>query len=420
MPRLGVLHAGVARERSHCGCATGSGGKYPSPFLILYFFVAAEIYSAENGWSYSASLYYAAQAGWSVGFGALVEKSDSSRWFTVFFVLAGASMVGGAVAVLIAMVLERQSDWHHQEEVNARSVDNATDDDSTAFCSVASWRHYANEARTAAAFLLWVAAGVAFGVHQEKWSVGKSVYFSVTSLSTGGLLAARIDPHSDTFTNYFMAFWIMTGVPVFALGVGQLAGLLVESYMRQKLKEKVLAQICEEDFQYAACLNSAASRLSEAGESGVDFGEFLQFTLIRAGVLDPSMLHRIRDRFQYLDEDGSGTISMDEMKAALEFDRFDVDRSGGICVGEFMVICQRLHIGTSPQERVQIFQKLDIDANDSISRREFTQFYRQHLKQERKRRLSRAPTARNQARYQDTQASGDIKSSEPDGQPLSV
>eukprot|EP00466_Bigelowiella_natans_P001876 jgi/Bigna1/78814/fgenesh1_pg.57_\ len=358
----------VAFMSQFCGA-----GRWQLPLAVIcvlaYFLLAAVFYSYENDWSYSASLYYAAQTGWSVGYGlikslnlfhsksqhyfilgVLIEQTDNSLWFTVFFVLAGASMIGGAVAILIALVLESE---------------------------------HATEIHCALVFILWIGAGVyrisvlrtpvydvMYGMLEEKFNFIRALYFSVTSLSTGGLQVASINPDEDTFTNWFMAFWIMTGVPVFGIAVGQLAGVLVEAYTRHRLYEKLNAEVQEEDFLYACQIDKAT------GNEEVRFGEYLEFTLLRAGLVPVTVLDEIKNRFKLMDVDNSGSINILEMRASLEFDRYDVNGDGTITSAEFVAICHALGVGKSIEERVKIFSEVDADGSGSINREEYTEWFK--------------------------------------------
>lgn len=370
--------------------------------VSAYFLLAALFYSLENRWSYSAALYYASQTGWSVGFGALQERTNASLWFTVFFVLLGATMVGGAVAVLITMVLEKQKTWRGEERVHAllrqggqRALDirdlhhHSTREKLKRFshsggrccdcCRGGGWRkcfdQFASEIRTGVAFILWVAGGVAFGLLSEDWSLARSVYFSVTSLSTGGLQAAKIEPNRDTFTNWFVAVWIMSGVPVFAVGVGKFAGILVEAFQREKLNRLIHAELCEEDFYVAARLETHA-REGRTPRTTVTFGEYLEFSLVRSGVTDLGTLREIRAQFDELDRDASGEVSLGEMRAALEFDRFDINRDGVVTLAEFLVVCLRLGIGRDPEDRARLFNEVDVNKSGFICRDEFCEWWR--------------------------------------------
>ena len=57
---------------------------------------------------------------------------------------------------------------------------------------------------------IWVAVGVLYGMHFEQWSVIRSLYFSCTALSTGGLEGANADGL------LFVGFYVLVGVPTFS------------------------------------------------------------------------------------------------------------------------------------------------------------------------------------------------------------
>lgn len=70
--------------------------------VVLWIGAGTLFYSLHNQWPPSQAFFYAVDAGMSIGFcTAIAETSVSSRAFTVVFILLGASVVGGALALFV-------------------------------------------------------------------------------------------------------------------------------------------------------------------------------------------------------------------------------------------------------------------------------------------------------------------------------
>ena len=60
--------------------------------------LATVVYRSLEGWSWVDSFYFSTIAVTTVGFGDLAPSTDASKLFTVFYVFAGISLVGGVLS----------------------------------------------------------------------------------------------------------------------------------------------------------------------------------------------------------------------------------------------------------------------------------------------------------------------------------
>ena len=75
--------------------------------VLLWVATGTLFYSHHNGWPLAQSFFYAVDAGMSIGFCTDVrEKLISSRAFTIVYILLGASVVGGALALFVEDTME--------------------------------------------------------------------------------------------------------------------------------------------------------------------------------------------------------------------------------------------------------------------------------------------------------------------------
>lgn len=102
--------------RSTC-TTTGTRSRYRFPRLKMWetcilavagwMTIGTLFYSKINNWPLATAFFYAVDAGMSIGFCTdVAEKTIKSRAFSIVFILLGASVVGGALALFMADLLE--------------------------------------------------------------------------------------------------------------------------------------------------------------------------------------------------------------------------------------------------------------------------------------------------------------------------
>ena len=68
----------------------------------------------------------------------------------------------------------------------------------------------------------------------QNWDFITALYFSVSALGTAGLAAPTIENRHDSPRDYFLAFWIFTGVPVFGICVGKYDRIAIGKLLLKK------------------------------------------------------------------------------------------------------------------------------------------------------------------------------------------
>lgn len=106
--------------------------------FILWMMIGTVWYIVWLGWSFDKAFYFAAQAGFSVGFGALNEnygnaqdpndvlpvwKTDITKLVTVAHVLSSSAVVGGCLSFFMEVVMARKQKWFDETRRTQRVVD---------------------------------------------------------------------------------------------------------------------------------------------------------------------------------------------------------------------------------------------------------------------------------------------------------
>jgi hypothetical protein len=255
---------------------------------FTWIFGGALVYTLINGWPFATSFYYAADVGYSIGYGALYEYNDLSMAWSIVMILCGASFIGGAIGFFAEMAIESadESAQSHDGDI-APVVGGLKIKTCLENVTVAQWaaNYYAEKksfVRIFALWFTWITAGTIYGVHFEGWSILRSVYFAIAGMSTAGLQAPGTigegyDKHVPTFGGWFVGFFSATGVPIFGMALGQLGGLLVDRHIVKKEMDAMSRLITKKEFESVADLDGSGD------DKMIGFTEFAVLEMIRLG-----------------------------------------------------------------------------------------------------------------------------------------
>merc|ERR1719359_380353 len=248
-----------------------NGGWKVFVVVLTWVLVGAGVYMKLNGWTFAASVYYAAQAAlgyyvesWFQHLDKLDENATNSS-MTLIGVLTGAEIedVDGDGKTDCWDVLDKL--WHES-------------------CG----KHLTFTRKALLAMVLWVGVGVVFGMVDQKWGFVRSLYFSVAAMSTAGLPAPAIRGDGtglgDDFSAYFVAVFCLLGVPLFGVAMGLVANIFVDSLVQARVT--LPSDLTDEEFNRVAGLS--------IDDRTVQFGEFFILELLRQGKVDMEGVHAIK------------------------------------------------------------------------------------------------------------------------------
>ena len=166
----------------------------------------------------------------------IAEKDDNSKVFTIIYVIFCSSIVNGVLGVLVTQaVYSRVKLVPNQNNHGSMSLTEVGGN--LTFMSVLryiwfeskvtiGWYTHRSRVILVGIFLFWMALGTAYGVTMEGWTVITSLYWAVTSCSTGGLQSpACIDGTDGTTCDFgqsravLMATYMAIGIPIYAVTV---------------------------------------------------------------------------------------------------------------------------------------------------------------------------------------------------------
>eukprot|EP01035_Chromulina_nebulosa_P020007 gene20007-25980_t len=164
--------------------------------------------------------------------------------------------------------------------------------------------------------------GTCYGMLVENWSFITSLYWAVTSCSTGGLQSApcRHDPTAVYNSGFFlcdmgvfrgsvMGTYFVIGVPIYAVFVGEYASIIIRKAIERRNFELLSRPLESDEFMFAANI------LSPEGSDTLVCGEYILLELMRLGKTNANQIVRLKEKFHQLDKDNSSTLDIEDLQA---------------------------------------------------------------------------------------------------------
>jgi Ca2+-binding EF-hand superfamily protein len=347
-------------------------------------------YSYCNDWPLPQSFFYAVDAGMSIGFCTAVHETKLvSKAFTIVYILLGASVTGGALALFIQDAVEGLSTPAVQEYqvllekgifdkadvdrtgvltytnfkalIRSKSLMDISDDDIQRLWTkfdrlkngvihfeefVGTYRgierlvkslqqkHSMNplrqlltqlriwlqhawqlEHRIYFVFVLWVSIGILWGMLDQHWDPITATHFAISALATGGLTAPAVnrDGILPAEPAIFCGVYCLLGIPLFALTLGHFARVLVSGHVTAMEASALTRPLSRAEFDLAKNLTTK--------DSVVHLSDFVVLQLLRQGKLSLEAIEVLKENFELLDSDRSGTLTLEQATSALHLNK---------------------------------------------------------------------------------------------------
>lgn len=365
--------------------------------VLVWISSGTLFYSYYNQWPIPQSFFYAVDAGMSIGFCTEVyETKLASKAFTIAYILLGASVIGGALALFIQDLVEglARTPANRVDEYQIlleRDVFNHADIDHTGALSFSEfegliqsmsllspsttptraaaisaddvkglWNKFDRlndgvirleeftatfrgidqlvqslhqetsmhplrrlvwkignivqkawqlEHRIYVAFVFWIALGVTWGMVDQGWDVITATHFAVSALATGGLTAPEVNADGilPAGPAIFCGIYCLVGIPLFALTLGHYARVLVSGQVAALEREALTRPMTKQEFELASHLTTQ--------DDVVHLSDFIVLQLLRQGKLTAEAVQVMKEHFEALDSNRSGTLSLGQAVA---------------------------------------------------------------------------------------------------------
>ena len=292
-------------------------------------------YMAVNDWEVSIAFYYATQVLLGNMYCVPQEPNDLSQIFTLFYFIWGTSLLAaaiGAMANQIALkavklvaderldIMDFMSSKEQMVEENTLSSPHVLSVYFTDFLIRIGYYDQKTKFLFVLAAVGWYIVGIFYGVIFEQWTISHSSFCALSAMSANGL-CPPVCLNGDIFSCKIGSLrallhgcYIMVGVPLFAATMAQFVLILVEKMVRASELRMLLRPLTEGEYKFAMEIRHGRNcRADVQKDSSIDLGGFIVMELLRLKKVDQKDLEVIRQLFNKLDEDQSGTIDIEEM-----------------------------------------------------------------------------------------------------------
>jgi hypothetical protein len=195
----------------------------------------------------------------------------------------------------------RELDEFKNKSVTIEELD-AMDAQTSGFCNMASRfiKDKRNLLCAKLAFGIWIAIGTIWSVYADENNFVTALYFAVSTCSTAGMVSVKTVANQSHVL--FAALFAFIGVPLYGLYLGMFANVLVDRYNGEQVEQNLHSKFTAAEVEFLDHL-SANDHHPE-----VDLAEFVEFQLLRLGVVDRGLIADIRQQWQKLDKDAKGFV----------------------------------------------------------------------------------------------------------------
>jgi len=275
-------------------------------------------YAPRSNLGSGKGFYMAVNIGYSIGFGYPAESYDPYLWFSTVYVLIGSSFVAVALGLFADKVGEDHDNWFInmvQAKAYRDTIENST---SFFVLSKAIYVQYEAPIRSVGVWLICVGIMITYSIWGLEWPFIQALYFAISTLSTGGHWG--LTEGAAGWMWWLTGVFSMVGVPLMGVAMAQLATLLVDESDLEVTKESIVEDVTGEELLMLRKFEL------ENGDGVIDKAEFIILCMVRMGQ-DPLLIEFISKRFDELDDDDSGCLTIEEITGG----KYYLGRDGNIC-----------------------------------------------------------------------------------------
>lgn len=153
-------------------------------------------------------------------------------------------------------------------------------------------------------FVLWMSMGISWGMIDQGWDIITATHFAVSALATGGLTAPDVNADGilPARPAIFCGVYCLLGIPLFALTLGHFAYVLVAKQVAALEREALTRPMTKQEYDLASHLTT--------NDDVVHLSDFIVLQLLRQGKLTPEAVQVLKEKFEMLDSQGCGTLSL--------------------------------------------------------------------------------------------------------------
>lgn len=156
-------------------------------------------------------------------------------------------------------------------------------------------------------WLLYLFVGTAWSCWLVNWSLVDGVYFSLSSMSTGGLYSFPEESPDEVYV--LAGLYAALGVPLMALAVANIATLFVEAHRIEALRLRSRVVLSDRDVDVLRAMRFDVDLAAQRQRQALDRHQFLVLMLCKRGLLRQEDVSAIVKEFDDLKCDAEGRVA---------------------------------------------------------------------------------------------------------------
>lgn len=268
---------------------------------IVWLSSGTIMYALRNDLGWPIGFYMAVNVGYSIGWGWPLEIDDHVIWYSIFHLLVGASAVAASLGYFAKNMISSSREWY-QKALNEQKIKEAK----------SSWERWIlwikiniNSFKIIGVWMLWIMMMTSWSCRYVGWTFAQGLYFSLSSLSTGGLWAIPSDSPGSYF--FIVGAFAATGVPLMALATSNIAQLLMKFDDPHDSLTRLKTRVTEKELEMMKKFEI------EDGDGEITRSEFILLCSVRLGIMNSDIIKAINDRYFELDVDEKGFLTYDDI-----------------------------------------------------------------------------------------------------------
>ena len=186
-------------------------------------------------------------------------------------------------------------------------------------------------------FIFWIGIMIMYSMVEIGWSFTEAQYFAISTCSTGGHWSIPQD--SPEFMYGVTGFFAALGVPIMGVAMATLARSMVSHGDMESTKATIQEEVTPQELEMLGRFGL------ENGDGQIDKAEFIILCMVRTGT-DPELVKFISDRFETLDKDGGGTLTVEEITGG----KFKMSMHGDIVHSESKRVVAHMEVPEAYQK----------------------------------------------------------------------
>jgi len=279
----------------------------------------------DSNWSIAWAFYFAAQALFGVNYNNLPSTNADLPAITIFLYILGSFICAATVGTFISFAIGDLSNLALDERRRHRATTNPQKlnegDELEASIDNIRMFHSSTKNILLKALVFWLILGTASSVFFKHIPLSESLFRALGAVSAAGLPA----PDPSTFgdlESIFLALYIMIGVPLFSITLGQLSLSIVENAVRESERQILSRPLSTDEFSLVRALHRYDHRHSfnvtkakakeeeeEDEEEHVDLSDFIVLELLRLQRVDEDELLAITALFDKLESEKHSMVA---------------------------------------------------------------------------------------------------------------